>query len=57
MRYKILLEKKGRHGRDRMVAGLTTTSTISAYQHTNCEFEPCSWRGVLATIVCDKVCQ
>jgi hypothetical protein len=23
----------------------------------NCEFEPCSWRGVLDTTLYDKVCQ
>jgi hypothetical protein len=31
---------KGRHGRDRMVVGLTTTYAMS------CEFESYSWRGV-----------
>jgi hypothetical protein len=25
--------------------------------HWNCEFEPCSWRSVLDTMLCDKVCQ
>ena len=24
---------------------------------TSCELEPCSWRGVLDTTLCDKVCQ
>jgi hypothetical protein len=24
---------------------------------SSCEFESCSWRGVLDTTVCDKVCQ
>jgi hypothetical protein len=43
-----------RCGRDHMVIGLTTTCAIIAYQ---CEFEPCSWRGVLDTTLCDKVCQ
>ena len=41
-----------RHGRDRMVVGFTT-----AYHHWSCEFEPRSWRGVLDTTLCDKVCQ
>jgi hypothetical protein len=35
----------------------TTTCAISAYHHYSCEFEPCSWRGVLDTTLCDKVCQ
>jgi hypothetical protein len=26
-------------------------------QHESCEFEPSSWRGVLDTTLCDKVCQ
>jgi hypothetical protein len=30
---------------------------ISAYHHYRCEFEPRSWRGVLDTILCDKICQ
>ena len=45
------------HGRDCMVVGFTTTCAISAYHHQSCEFEPCSWRGVLDTALCDKVCQ
>jgi hypothetical protein len=48
---------EGRRGRDRMVVGFTTTSNISAYHHYSCEFEPLSWRGVLDTTLCDKVCQ
>jgi hypothetical protein len=36
-----------RRGRDRMVVGFTTC----------CEFKPRSWRGVLDTTLCDKVCQ
>jgi hypothetical protein len=31
--------------------------TISAYYHQSCEFEPCSWLGVLDATLCDKVCQ
>jgi hypothetical protein len=33
-----------------MVVGFTTTCAISAYHH-------CSWRGVIDTIICDKVRQ
>jgi hypothetical protein len=40
-----------------MVVGFTTTCVISAYHHLSCEFEPCSWRGVVDTTLCDKVCQ
>jgi len=39
------------------VVGFTTTCSISAYHHLCCEFESCSWRGVLDTTLCDKVCQ
>jgi hypothetical protein len=37
----------GRCGCDHMVVRFTTTCAISAY---NCEFEPCSWGGVLYVI-------
>ena len=48
--------KGGRHGRDRMVVGfMTTYAEISAYQHYCCESR--SWRGVLDTTLCDKICQ
>jgi len=47
---------RGRRGRDRIVVGFTTTGAISAYHHQSCEFESCSWRGVLDTTLCDKVC-
>ena len=40
-----------------MVVGFTTTCAVSAYHHQSCEFEPRSWRGVLDTTLCDKVCQ
>ena len=40
-------------GHDRMVVGFTATCAISAYHH----FQFCSWRGVLHTTLCDKVCQ
>jgi hypothetical protein len=42
-------------GRDRMVVAFTTTYAISAYHQYSCEFESCSWRGVLDTTLCDKV--
>ena len=44
-------------GRDHLVVGFTTTCAISADHHYSCEFEPCSWRDVLDTTLCDKVCQ
>jgi hypothetical protein len=28
----------------------------AAYHHLSCEFESRSWRGVLDTTLCDKVC-
>jgi hypothetical protein len=40
-----------------MVVGFTTTCSISVYHHESCEFKSCSWRGVLDTTLCDKVCQ
>jgi hypothetical protein len=40
-----------------MVVGFTTTCAISAYHHWSCEFDPCSWRGVLDTTLYDKVFQ
>ena len=45
---------RGDRGGDRMVVGFPTTC---AYHHSSCEFEPCSWRGVLDTTLCDQVCQ
>ena len=47
----------GRGGHDLMVVGFTTTCVISAYHLLSCEFEPSSWRGVLDTTLCDKVCK
>jgi hypothetical protein len=35
----------------------TTTCVISAYHHSSCEVEPCSWQGVLDATLCDQVCQ
>ena len=54
----LTLEKLGsRRGCNSMVVGFTTISSISAYHHKGCEFEPRSWRGVLDTTLCDKVFQ
>jgi hypothetical protein len=33
------------------------TCAISAYHHLSCEFESRSWRRVLVTTLCHKVCQ
>ena len=41
----------GCRAHDRILVGFTTICTLS------CEFEPRSWRGVLDTTSCDKVCQ
>ena len=46
----------GRSDQDHIVVGFTTTCAISAYHHKSCEFESCSWWGVLDTTLCDKVC-
>jgi hypothetical protein len=48
---------RSHRGRDRMLAGFTTTCAIGAYHHKSCEFEIRSRRGVLDTTLCDKVCQ
>jgi hypothetical protein len=32
-------------------------SSISAYHHESYDFESGSWRGVVNTVLCDKVCQ
>ena len=47
----------GHQGRDRMVVGCTITYAIGANHHWSCEFESCSWRCILDTTICDKVCQ
>ena len=47
----------GHHSFDRMVVGFTTTVSISVYHHLHCEFKSFSWRGVLDTTLCGKVCQ
>ena len=46
---------RGRRGR--MVVGIITTDAFSAYHHYSCEFESRSWRGVLDTTLCNKVCR
>ena len=43
--------------RGRNVVGFTTTCAISASHHISCEFDSCSWQGVLNTTLCDKVGQ
>jgi hypothetical protein len=44
--------------RGRMVVGFTITYVITAYHHRSCEYVRIpSWRGVLDTTLCDKVCQ
>jgi len=48
---------RGHRGRDRMVVRFTTIYVISAYHHSRCEFESSSWRDVLDTTLCNKVCQ
>jgi hypothetical protein len=37
---------EGRHDRDRMVVGITTTYAISAFHHLCCEFQSRLGRGV-----------
>ena len=55
--YYNLFMIRSHRGCDRMVVGFTTTCATSAYHHQICEFESHSWRGVLYTTLCDKVCQ
>ena len=43
---KLLSMRRGRRGRDRMVAEFTTTYAFSAYHNWWCEFESWSGRGV-----------
>ena len=47
----------GRRVRDRMVVGFTTTCAISASHPQIGELKLRSWRDVLDTTLCDKVCQ
>ena len=46
---KFRMPWRGRRGLDRIVGGFSTICAISAYHR--------SWRGVLDTTLCDKVCQ
>ena len=46
-----------RRDRDRMIVGFTATCVISSYNKWICEFESRSWRSVIDTTLCDKVCQ
>jgi hypothetical protein len=43
--------------RGRMVVGFTTICAISAYHYYSCEYKSRSWRGLLDTTLCNKVCQ
>jgi hypothetical protein len=51
------ISTKGSRSHDCMVVGFTTTYGISAYHYWSWEFESRSWRGVLNTKLCHKVCQ
>ena len=44
---------RGLRGCDCMVVEFTTTCAIADYHHWHCEFEPCSWRVVFDTTLCD----
>jgi hypothetical protein len=55
--YNISSIKEGRRDHECKVVGFTTSNATSAYHHKFCEFESCSWRDVLDTTLCDKVCQ
>ena len=53
-----ILYYRGRHGRDRMVVGFSSTCAIrGAYRHQSCEFEPRSGRCAIDTTLCSKVYQ
>ena len=41
----------------RIVVWFTITYALSAYHHTNCDFEFFSWPSGLDKTLCDKVCQ
>ena len=47
----------GRRGHYRIMVGFIATCAISVYHQYCCEFKIHSWRGVLDTTLCDKVCQ
>jgi len=43
--------------RCRVVVEFIATYAISAYHHYSCDLESHSWRVVVDTTLCDKVCQ
>ena len=45
----------GRSGHHHMAVGFTTSCAImiNVYHHLGCEFESCTWRGVLGTTLCE----
>jgi hypothetical protein len=53
---QVLFVAGGHHGHDGSAVGFTTTYAINAYHHYSCEFESCSWWGVIDTS-CDKICK
>jgi hypothetical protein len=53
----LLLNSQTLRQRDRMVVRFMITYAISAYHHQSCEFELRSWRDVLDTTLCNKVCR
>ena len=58
---RLLVYIRDHRGRDRMVVEFTTNCAISAplsplKAMSSILFEPRSWRGVLDTTLCDKVC-
>jgi hypothetical protein len=63
MHGRVLQERKtvpivwSARGHDQMVVGFTNTYAVSAYYHHSCDFESCSWRGVLDVTLCHKICQ
>jgi hypothetical protein len=48
---KFQIKQRGRCGCDRMVAGFTTTYTISVYHHWCCEFKSRSGQGVQQYVI------
>ena len=47
----------GHRGGAPIAVGFTTTYALSAYHCKHCDFESRSWRDLLDTTLCDKVCQ
>ena len=54
-KYTFLLPGSGRHCCDRMELQLPVQSVPITTTRNSCELEPCSWRGVLDTTLCDKL--